>query len=133
MSQILKNLVEAKMKEEKLSLRKAGDKAGVAHTTIQRVLDDESLDLATVEKVCDWLGVPVSAVLNTESEEFNMAKEISILFAKNDEFAEVFSSLAKHLELGAIDSTILAEITAFTAFRIDQQLKKKKKISVEST
>ncbi len=33
----LKKLVEIKLKNENLSLRKAGEQAGVAHTTIDRV------------------------------------------------------------------------------------------------
>jgi hypothetical protein len=43
MSKTLKNLVEMKMEQENLSLRKAGDQAGVAHTTIDRVTKEKSI------------------------------------------------------------------------------------------
>ena len=117
-SKILQNLVAARMKEEHLSLRQAGNQVGVVHTTIQRVLDNESINLPTVEKVCDWLGVPVSAVVDTVSQELEMAIEISTLFSTNIEFAEVFSNLAQKIQSSAINPTIFSEITAFLAFSI---------------
>ena len=62
MSDALRELVNLKMKKENLSLRKAGIQAGVAHTTIDRVCKGESVDLETVQKISDWVGVPVSTL-----------------------------------------------------------------------
>ena len=124
---LLKNLVDAKMKSDRLSLRKAGDQAGVAHTTIQRVLDEETIDLTTVEKICDWLGIPASAVLNVESPNITMAEDVSTLFALDDEFAKVFSNIAQKIKLGALDKEILTEITAFADFRLHEHLENRSK------
>jgi DNA-binding Xre family transcriptional regulator len=118
----LPELVQAKLDTDGLSLRKAGEQAGVAHTTIQRIVANESVDLSTVEKICKWLGVSVSEVLDIKSDEASAAEDVLLLFALNNEFAQVFTKLSQKIKSSKLDPSILGEITAFTTFRMDQQL-----------
>ena len=127
MSETLKNLVKLKMKDENLSLRKAGDQAGVAHTTIDRVLKKETIDLETMEKICKWVGIPVSAVLDAGDEKSEMVDEVAALFAMNEEFSFVFDELASRIKTGELDTTILSEINAFVSYRMHERLQNGKK------
>jgi len=124
MSNTLQDLVILKMKQENLSLRKAGKQADVAHTTIDRVCKGEQIDLDTVQKICDWVGVPVSAVVDTGEKKSPMVDDIAALFALNEEFSEVFTKIAKKVKARELSPDILTEITAFASFRLHQKLKK---------
>ena len=124
MSDALRELVNLKMKKENLSLRKAGIQAGVAHTTIDRVCKGESVDLETVQKISDWVGVPVSTLVDIGEVKSPMVDDIAVLFSLNEEFAEVFTEVAKRIKAGELPPELLSEITAFTSFRLDRLLNK---------
>jgi transcriptional regulator with XRE-family HTH domain len=121
----LSNLVKVKMEEEKLSLRRAGKQAGVAHTTIDRILKGESVDLSTMEKISRWVGIPVSDAIDLKNAKEGIQGEISTLIALHPEFGEVFSTLAKEITIGGLSTDILIEITGFTSYRLQKYREKK--------
>jgi transcriptional regulator with XRE-family HTH domain len=125
MLETLKNLVKMKMEQEKLSLRKAGKQADVAHTTIDRVLRLQSIDLDTMEKICKWLGIPVSAVIDEEVKGSKRIQNIATMFSMNDEFERVFSEIAMKIDAGTLDHDIITEITSFASFRLHERTKSK--------
>lgn len=125
----LKQLVEIKLKNENLSLRKAGEQAGVAHTTIDRVQKGQSIDLETTKKICDWLGVPVSSVVDVGEETTAKMEEVASLFALNDKFSDVFTKISKKIKNGMLSTDILIEITAFASFRMHEREKEDSKKS----
>lgn len=124
MAETLAALVKLKMEEEQLSLRKAGIQADVAHTTIDRVRNGEKVDLGTVKKICDWLGVPVSSVVDVGEEKKAMMEEVASLFALNEEFSEVFTKIANKIKDGKLSTDILIEITGFASYRMQEREKK---------
>jgi len=113
------------MEKENLSLRKAGKQADVAHTTIDRILKDESVDLDTVQKVCDWLGIPPSSVLDTNEDRSENIDLVAQLFALNDEFSQVFVEISEKIKDKLIDEVILDEITGYASYRLHQHLARK--------
>ena len=121
MSTTLSDLVKRKMEQDHLSLRAAGAQAGVAHTTIDRVIKDESVDLATLEKVCDWLGVPVMSVLDIENDEDETLEQIAAALALCPELSDVFTEIAERALAGEIDQAILREVAAFASYRLGLQ------------
>lgn len=116
----LAELVKAKMDDEKLSLRKAGKAAGVAHTTIDRVLKGEDVDLVTVEKISRWVGIPVSKAIDLKNAEGGIQGDITTLIGLHPEFGEVLSALAKEIIVGGLSSEILIEITGFMSYRLQK-------------
>lgn len=124
MNNTLGDLVKRKMDKENLSLRKAGKQAGVAHTTIDRALNGESLDYQTLEKICDWLGVPVITVIDAQQDnkkqDYNIKtlEKIAKTVALCPEFEEVFSEVAEEVLAGKLSISILDEITSFASFRL---------------
>lgn len=121
----LAELVKFKMDEEKLSLRTAGKQAGVAHTTIDRILKGEPVDLSTMEKISRWVGIPVSDALDLKNAEEGIQGEIATLIALHPEFGEVFSALAKEITKGGLSTDILNEITGFTSYRLQKYREKR--------
>ncbi|MBG0785437.1 MAG: hypothetical protein H0S79_10070 [Anaerolineaceae bacterium] len=124
MVETLAALVQRKMEKEHLSLRTAGKQADVAHTTIDRVRNGETVDLETVKKISAWLGVPVSSMVDVGQEKKAMLEEVASLFALNDEFSDVFTKISKRIKDGKLSTDILIEITAFTSFRMQERDKK---------
>jgi DNA-binding Xre family transcriptional regulator len=127
MAKSLQDLVNLRLKEDNLSLRKAADQANVAHTTIDRIRKGEQVDLGTVKKICDWLGTPVSSILDIGNKQSPKAEEVVALFSLNDEFLEVFYEIAEKVKSEEVDTDILNEITAFADFRLQKHLSKKRK------
>jgi len=118
----LRDLLKRKMESEHLSLRAAGVRADVAHTTIDRVLKDQSVDFETIEKICDWLGVPVTSVLDVKEENAEMMDQIASVLALSPELAGVFNELAEKVLSGEVDASVLGEVAAFTSYRINSPL-----------
>jgi len=116
----LAELVKAKMDDENLSLRKAGKVAGVAHTTIDRVLKGGDVDLVTVEKISRWVGIPVSKAIDLKNAEGGIQGDITTLIGLHPEFGEVLSALAKEIIVGGLSSEILIEITGFMSYRLQK-------------
>jgi transcriptional regulator with XRE-family HTH domain len=114
----LSDLVRRKMDAEHLSLRSAGAEAGVAHTTIDRVLKEESLDLETLDKVCQWLSVPVASVLELDDQRSDLLDRITEIVSMCPELSDVFSEIADKVMRGEIDQTILNEVAGFASYRL---------------
>lgn len=119
------DLVKKKMEEENLSLRTAGKQAGVAHTTIDRVIKGESVDLSTMEKISQWVGIAVSDALDMKNKEEGIKGEIATLIALNPEFEEVFSAIASEIAKGNLSTDILIELTGFASYRLQKYREKK--------
>jgi transcriptional regulator with XRE-family HTH domain len=106
------------MEDEGLSLRTAGEQAGIAHTTIARVMNDESVDFSTVDTICRWLGVPVPAALEVRQDGMEILEQIAAVLAINPELSDVFSEIADKVIAGEISREILAEVAAFASYRL---------------
>ena len=52
-----------RMLKDRLSSRAAGKAAGVAHTTIMRILDGKDVSVDTLEKVCAFLEIDPGDVI----------------------------------------------------------------------
>ena len=124
----LQELVKTKLKQENLSLRKAGKHANVAHTTIDRVLKGEQVDLVTIEKICAWLNIPVSKVLDIKREESTYKSDFPGLIALYPELGEVLVELAVEITQHNMDPTILSEIAGFISYRMQMYKDKRRKI-----
>lgn len=118
----LSDLVQRKMEAENLSLRAAGREADVAHTTIVRILNEDSVDFETIEKVCDWLGVPVTTVIDVREDSQEVMDQIVSVLALSPELAGVFSELAEKVISGEVDPSVLSEVAAFTSYRLHSPL-----------
>ncbi|MCL4561890.1 MAG: helix-turn-helix transcriptional regulator [Chloroflexi bacterium] len=116
---MLKELMDRKMKEEKLSLRKAGAQIGVAHTTIARILAGEAVDMPTMISVCNWLGVSPSNILGSEGlGNQAVASKLASILEKQPKLAEVFKEAMQRLDAGLIPEQVVSDLVAYAAYRM---------------
>jgi len=119
MEYLLPELVQDKMRKEGLSIREAGRQIGIAHTTVIRILNGETLDLKTLIDVCEWLGVSPSSILDSQilGRSYLSAK-IAVVVERNPEFAKVFEEAMDRLAQGKIDLATVADFVAYAAYRL---------------
>lgn len=63
---MLPKLLTERQRKDGLSNRAVSREIGVSHSTISRALNGDQLDMATLEKFADFLGIPVSSLLDME-------------------------------------------------------------------
>lgn len=73
-----------------ITQKSVGDKLGLSHVTIRRMKEQESVDAATLEKLCRMFKVPVNYFFDadvvgttTDSEQKNSNIEIELLRSEN--------------------------------------------------
>lgn len=127
MSAKLSGLVRLKMENEHLSLRSAAEQIGVAHTTVDRVLKEEPVDLTTLEKICDWVGIPVTAVLDISDDNNEVMDQLSAAMALCPELSDVFTEIAEKVLKGELEQSILSEVASFASYRLNLHKRKVEK------
>jgi len=110
--------LKERMKLEKLSLRAAAKQIDVSHSTIDRVLKGETVEVDTLTKISEFLNVPIDDLIGQSKEIKERFDRISNLFSIEPELAEVLDRIAQGIKTGDIDKKIITEVSAFTAFRI---------------
>jgi transcriptional regulator with XRE-family HTH domain len=113
----LGDLVRTKMERQHLSLRRAAHQIGMAHTTVDRIVKDESLDLSTIQKACDWLDIPIHTVLDVDYRDIEVLNNVVGFLAMNQELAVRIFELSTNIKSGNVSPLILGEIAAFISYR----------------
>jgi transcriptional regulator with XRE-family HTH domain len=121
MTDTIARLLEERMKERGLSLRKAGREIGLAHTTLVRILRGEPYDVSSGEKIADWLGVPLSTLLDTRgaSEDTDtLAAKIAAVLETEPRLARVFGDAMERVLNGEMSNEAFRDLAAYAAFKL---------------
>jgi len=103
-----------RMLKDHLSARRASREAGVAHTTIMRILDGKDVSVDTLEKVCEYLEINPGDVIGPGG-----ISEISSILSQEPELEAVFTLALKKLHDGEISQDTIREIIRYTSWRLD--------------
>jgi transcriptional regulator with XRE-family HTH domain len=116
----LKLLVEKVLEREHLSVRAAEARFGVSHTTIHRLLNGESLDLKSIIKICEALGVKPATALNAEAsdEDTSVVSVIAALIEAEPRLATLFADLAHDFQEGNVSSDDVLDIVSYAGYRL---------------
>lgn len=115
---MIKKLMAEEMKKKGLSIRAASQEIGIAHTTIIRILDDLPIDLETMKKICTWLEVDITSVLNTDDRsEKSLIEKFAIILQRNPNLYHLFDEYYSKMEYKEVSMLDLEEILAFMVFR----------------
>ncbi len=115
----LARLLQERMDQEKLSVRKAAKLiGGVSHSTVARVLNRETVEVDTLIRISDFLKIPVAELLDLEEGPRDLLGKLRKLVSFNPELGEVLKEIEEGIIDGEIDMEILAEIAAFASFRL---------------
>ena len=116
---MLQKLVQEKMNKENLSLRNVGDATSISHTTISRIVQGGAVDIDTLLKICKWLDVSPSHVLDGyKTDEDNLEARIASLLDLNPNLREVFAEAMDRYEEGEVSADAIGELLAYAAFRL---------------
>jgi transcriptional regulator with XRE-family HTH domain len=119
---MLSELVQEKMHKESLSLREAAAEIGIAHSTLFRVLKDNTVDIPTLGVIAKWLNVPITDVLNDQyPSEDELSTQIALLIQHNPKLKRAFKKALSALENGKITRSDMNEITSFVAYKISSK------------
>lgn len=125
----LEEILKERMEMEGLSLRSAAEKIGTSHSTVARAVNGETLDVDSMKKICDWLGVTIDDVLDVKEEQEDIYRQIAAVISIEPEFERVFQEIFDGIENGSLSKEVLREVAAFASYRV--ALGKKEEVKEE--
>lgn len=127
---LIQNLMNDRIKTLGISNREAARQIGIAHTTLNRILDGDEYDLATLKRMADWLKVKPSSFLDGEtSSPDQLVSQIAALLATYPRLAEIFSEVIARVLQEKISPDTFTDIAAYAAFRMN--IAKEQKIMLD--
>ena len=120
MNDVLVQLIQDRMQKNRYSIREVSRQVGVAHTTIIRVLGKETVDVDTLIKLCDWLGVSPAIALDGMIEtDRTLADQIATVLEAYPGLKEVFTEAMERLNRGEISPDTMADLIAYANYRLN--------------
>jgi len=111
---MLRKILESRIAEKQLSNRAAATEIGIAHTTLNRILEGGQIELDTILKIATWSGIPPATLMGIETGD----NDVNLLIAAIPGLKEVLSEAAEKVKSGELDVSALADITAYARFRV---------------
>ena len=120
MEQTLARLLREEMTLKHLSTRDVAREAGVAHTTVGRILQGRSVSVGTLENVARYLKTdPAGFLAAGEYDGEDLLNVIVALVQKEPALERVFKKAAAKVVNGEIGPEVLREIVRYAAWRMD--------------
>ncbi len=117
---MLKAKLAQEMKNKGLSTRQVAKEIGTSHTTILRALRGEIVDMATIMKVSEWLGVKPATLINSlASTKAALPEKIAVMLGNYPHLEEEFSKAINAISAGTVEPEIIENIAAYAAYRIN--------------
>jgi DNA-binding Xre family transcriptional regulator len=122
---MLARIVENQMQENHFSLRDAAIQIGISHTTLDRFLKEGNVDLDTLVKICNWLGVRVSTALDAyQNGEEALVPKLNLLLESDHSLAYALNDGVKYIEGAYIPPDVMMDILLYIGFRMRVALKR---------
>jgi hypothetical protein len=111
---MLKDILNDAIVHRHLSVRAAAREIGVSHTTINRVLDGDAVDLDTLVAISNWLGMRPAAILGMEIGDVN-----AILDAM-PALRSVLEDAAALVQRGEAPVGLLEDIASYIKYKVSE-------------
>jgi DNA-binding Xre family transcriptional regulator len=116
---MLSIILKSEINERNISVREASRQINIAHTTLIRIIEGEVVDLKTIKKVSEWLGINVSDVLKSDtSNEKGIGETLAMFLDRNPKLRDAFIGSISKLQTGEIKKNVIEDILAYIAFRL---------------
>jgi len=122
---MLSDLVAQKLQKDHLSVRRAAAGIGIAHTTLNRILQSEEIDLETYKRVCGWLGISPADALHAEGKLGTMselAAQLAVLVEASPSLAAIFQEVLTKQQAGAISMETVNELVQYAGYRLSREV-----------
>lgn len=114
----LSELLRKRLETEGLSVRDAGQLIGVSHSTVARAVNGETVEVDTLVKIANFLGVPVENILEPKDDPDAILEQVMMVISIEPELSRVFSEIAQKIVDKQLDKKVLSEVAAFAAYRL---------------
>jgi len=121
---MLQALVKNKMADLGMTANAVSKEIGVAHTTILRLLKGDQVDLSTIEKIANWLGVSMSTVLDVDQND-DLPKKIALLIEREPKLKKLFEDAVQSVENGEISPDDFTDILGYASYKFSTGRKNK--------
>ncbi len=117
---MLKPLITEEMKKRGMSTRQVAEEMGMSHTTVIRALRGGEVDLTTVIKISEWLGVKPSTLINSLADTKSaLPDKIAVMLGGHPRLEAEFAKAIKAILEEKVDPAIIEDIAAYASYRID--------------
>jgi transcriptional regulator with XRE-family HTH domain len=118
---MLNQLIQDALKRKNLSIREAARQIGISHSTLTYVLEGKTMEVHTADKICKWLGVPLSAAVESDDQLEKAIAAISVVLKAAPELEKVFIEAADEVNNGTMTIQDFHEIIEYAAYRIQKR------------
>ena len=120
MNKTINLLIKDKISTDDVSVRKAAQQIGLAHTTLSRMISGEPYDLKTATKIARWLEVPLTSLLDASGiGDDALAAQISLVLQKEPKLTLAFCTAMDRVLRSEVSLDTYRDIIAFAAYRIN--------------
>jgi transcriptional regulator with XRE-family HTH domain len=119
---ILAKLINDEMEKKHLSYRAAAREAGTAHTTLIRVARGGPADVDTLLKLCAWLKINPSDVIDGMGDDQNaLVKNLSALIERQPRLAAVFTNLLGEFLNGGMTQEEVLDVINYASYKMSMR------------
>ena len=120
MNNLLQRLVDIQINKLGISKREAGRQTGTSYTTVDRILRGEPIDIETLIKMCAWLRVSPSNVLDAYLPgDRALPERVAALVERKPELKEIFDEVMDQFLNHDIDETTFNDIILYANYRLE--------------
>jgi len=117
---MLKAKLSQEMKKKGVSTRQVAKEIGTSHTTILRILRGDIVDVGTILKISEWLGVKPATLINSlATTKSALPDQISVMLGKHPHLEAEFAKAIKAIIDEKVDPVIIEDIAAYAAYKIN--------------
>jgi DNA-binding Xre family transcriptional regulator len=120
---ILSKLITDEMARRNLSHRAAAREAGVAHTTLIRISRGDPADVDTMLKLCNWLKINPSDVIDGMGDNTNdaLVKNLSVLIQRQPRLAATFTNLLGEFLSGGMTQEEVLDVINYATYKMSMR------------
>jgi predicted DNA-binding protein (UPF0251 family) len=121
---MIQDLLAKAIADRKVGVRKAAKEMGIAHTTLYRMLNGEPVDMKSMEKAADWMGISLKTLLEATlsdsgaGEGKNTQALVAMVVERCPGLGELFEEIADGIAKGELTDDDLYVVAEFTAYRL---------------
>ena len=119
---MLQELVKEALHSRRKSIRQAASEIGIAHTTLNRIIDGQPYDLDTARKICDWLQVDLATILSlTVNRPTEFFDRLRMCMDFSPAFRDALEVFVLNFENGKTNAKILDQTADFMQFLMSEK------------
>jgi transcriptional regulator with XRE-family HTH domain len=115
---MLPSLLQSRMAQKNMSSHAVAEQIGVSHTTILRAMRGERIDVDTIIKLANWLGVRPSELLNS-MDDTALADQIAALLSHSPELEQVLRDAVERVKAGQLDPAVIRDIASYAQYKLN--------------